>query len=107
MTVPKIDVKQAQHDVEASDALLVCAYDSEEKFASNHLHGAIPLEELQSQEDNLSRHRELIFYCACPNDESSTQLAEEYQERGFDNAKVLRGGVDAWKKAGFEVEPAA
>jgi rhodanese-related sulfurtransferase len=64
MTAPKIDVKQARHDVEASDALLVCAYDSEEKFASNHLQGAIPLDELQSKEGELSKQRELIFYCA-------------------------------------------
>lgn len=64
MSAPKIDVKQARHDVEVSDALLVCAYDSEEKFASNHLQGAIPLADLRSQEDTLSNQRELIFYCA-------------------------------------------
>ena len=42
MVPPKIDVKQARHDVEAGDALLVCAYDSREKFESNHLEGGFP-----------------------------------------------------------------
>jgi rhodanese-related sulfurtransferase len=64
MAGPKIDVKQARHDIEASDALLVCAYDSEDKFESNHLQGAIPLDELRSNEEELSKQRELIFYCA-------------------------------------------
>jgi rhodanese-related sulfurtransferase len=28
-------------------------------------------------------------------------VAEKYQNEGFTNAKALRGGVDAWKKAGY------
>ena len=64
MAAPKIDVKQARHDVEVSDALLVCAYDSEDKFASNRLQSAIALDELRGKEEELSKQRELIFYCA-------------------------------------------
>jgi rhodanese-related sulfurtransferase len=30
-------------------------------------------------------------------------VAEEYQEKGFENAKALLGGVAAWKQAGYEV----
>jgi hypothetical protein len=64
MCVGKINVEQARHDVEVSDALLVCAYDSQEKFAANHLQGAESLDNLRSQEKSLSEQRELIFYCA-------------------------------------------
>ena len=64
MSAQKIDARQARQDVEAADALLVSAYDSNEKFKANHLEGAIPLGELQSKEDKLSKQRELIFYCA-------------------------------------------
>jgi rhodanese-related sulfurtransferase len=28
-------------------------------------------------------------------------VAEKYQADGFVNAKALRGGVDAWKQAGY------
>jgi rhodanese-related sulfurtransferase len=63
MSTTKINVRQAQHDLEQSDALLVCAYDSRDKFASNHLQGAIPLDDLRSIEYELSKQRELIFYC--------------------------------------------
>lgn len=64
MSVETIDAKQARHDLEVSDAILVCAYDNPDKFAQNHLQGAIALDELRSQEEALSRQRELIFYCA-------------------------------------------
>lgn len=64
MAVTKIDATQARHDVEVSDALLVCAYDDREKFEKNHLAGAMALDDLRAQEDSLSKERELIFYCA-------------------------------------------
>jgi rhodanese-related sulfurtransferase len=64
MAVKRIDVTQARHDVEVSDALLVCAYDNQEKFEKYQLAGAISLDELRSQENSLSKERELIFYCA-------------------------------------------
>lgn len=63
MPLKKIDIDQARHDMEASEALLVCAYESEEKFKANHLEGAISLNELRQREDQLSKQRELIFYC--------------------------------------------
>ena len=64
MNAQRINVKQARHDVEVSDALLVCAYDSQEKFEQNHLEGAISLDEFRSREDSIGKERELIFYCA-------------------------------------------
>ena len=50
--------------MESNSAMLVCAYDSEEKFEQNHLKGAIPLVEFESQVDSLPKDREIIFYCA-------------------------------------------
>lgn len=64
MSTPTISAQQARHDVEVSDAVLVCAYDSDEKFAANHLQHAISLAELRARQDELSKQRELIFYCA-------------------------------------------
>jgi rhodanese-related sulfurtransferase len=30
-------------------------------------------------------------------------VAEQYQAKGFENAKALHGGVDAWKQAAYPV----
>ena len=59
----RISPRQAHTDL-ASGALLVCGYDSDEKFQSNHLAGAISLAEFRAREDSVPKDREIIFYCA-------------------------------------------
>jgi rhodanese-related sulfurtransferase len=31
-------------------------------------------------------------------------VAERYRELGFENVKALEGGVEAWRRAGYDVE---
>jgi rhodanese-related sulfurtransferase len=45
-------------------ALLVCAYDDEQKFQQLHLEGAISLAEFKSRTSALEKDQEIIFYCA-------------------------------------------
>lgn len=44
--------------------MLVCAYEDRARCRSLHIEGAIDLAELQAQEAELPRDREIIFYCA-------------------------------------------
>lgn len=64
MEIERIDPGQAREDMTTRDALLVCAYESQEKCRKNQLDGALSLQELQALEDKLPRNREIIFYCA-------------------------------------------
>lgn len=50
--------------VQAGSALLVCAYDNEDKFKALHLEGAISLSEFKSRLSSLPKDQEIIFYCA-------------------------------------------
>ncbi len=59
----RISPEKTRQNVAAGQALLVCAYADDKKFAQYHLEGAIPLSALQSQIEELSRDREIIFYC--------------------------------------------
>ena len=43
--------------------LLICAYDSDEKFQDNDLEGAISLAEFKSRLTGLAKDTELVFYC--------------------------------------------
>lgn len=48
--IERINPQQAHEHVQAdANTMLVCAYDSQEKFAQNHLEGAISLEEFVSR----------------------------------------------------------
>lgn len=60
----RIDVKTAREHLDSDEgALLVCGYDDAEKFEDNHLEGALSLDGLRAQEENLPKDREIIFYC--------------------------------------------
>lgn len=59
----RIPAETARRKVLAQEALLVCAYASDEKFAALRLEGAIPLSELQRRQTTLPREREIVFYC--------------------------------------------
>jgi len=48
--------------------------------------------------------RTIVTYCACSNEEASTQLALELMRRGFLNVHPLIGGIDAWRRDNGSVE---
>jgi membrane protein DedA with SNARE-associated domain/rhodanese-related sulfurtransferase len=47
---------------------------------------------------------EIIVYCACPNEVSAAKVALQFKSAGFRNVRPLRGGIDAWRAAGFTLE---
>jgi|SRR6185503_10032618 len=54
---------------------------------------------------DLSKDREIVTYCACPNDESSIAAAQILQASGFKRVSVLKGGWQGWLKVNGPVEP--
>ena len=54
---------------------------------------------------DLPKDREIVTYCACPNDESSISAAQVLQASGFKRVRVLQGGWNEWLKAKGPVEP--
>jgi rhodanese-related sulfurtransferase len=64
MATQRISARQAHDQAANAGALLVSAYDSQQKFEQNHLEGAISLDEFRSQVDSIPKDREIIFYCA-------------------------------------------
>lgn len=60
----RIPPDETRQKVTSGSALLVCAYDDEEKFEKNHLEGAISLAEFKSNLSSIPKNKEIIFYCA-------------------------------------------
>jgi len=59
---PRISPQEARNKIVSGQALLVCAYEDEEKFRRVHLQGAISLQEFKNRLPNLSREQEIVFY---------------------------------------------
>jgi len=60
----RITPEETFQKLRAGKALLVCAYDSEEKFRNLHLDGAISLAEFKKKLPSLPKNQEIVFYCA-------------------------------------------
>jgi hypothetical protein len=58
----RISPRTAHKELAWDQALLVCAYDSAEKFEQNHLQGATSLDDFKAQLPNLSKDRDIVFY---------------------------------------------
>ena len=61
-------------------------------------------DELRLREAEFPREREVVLYCACPNEGSAAQMALLLRARGFRSARPLLGGIDAWRARGYPVE---
>lgn len=58
----RIDAERARERVRSGEALLVCAYDDEEKCRGFGLAEALTLAELRARD--VPRDREIVFVCA-------------------------------------------
>lgn len=60
----RVAVDQVYRKVNAGAALLVCAYDDDEKFRGVHLEGAVSMAEFKTKLSGLDKNQEIFFYCA-------------------------------------------
>ncbi|MBS0378323.1 MAG: DedA family protein/thiosulfate sulfurtransferase GlpE [Proteobacteria bacterium] len=67
----------------------------------------VPLAEVGTHLARLPRDRDIILYCACPNEASAAKAAKLLMAHGFTRVRPLRGGLDAWIAAGYDVEQVA
>ena len=54
---------------------------------------------------NAPRDREIVTYCACPQDEASIRAAQILTDAGFTRVRVLLGGWQMWLRAKGQTEP--
>jgi len=64
MAAARITVKEAYEKGKSGRALLICAYDSEEKFERYHLGHSFSLHDFTHSLTEIPKTEELIFYCA-------------------------------------------
>lgn len=115
-SVQTITAEELKTKISSNQPITIIDVRSSEGYAnsSNTLKGAIhfKLRRLKSRLafpplKDFPKDREIITYCACPNDESSIAAAQILQSGGFKRVRVLQGGWREWLKAKGPVEPRA
>ncbi|MFC0251088.1 rhodanese-like domain-containing protein [Massilia consociata] len=44
----------------------------------------------------IDKDRHVVIYCSCPNDVTAAEVAKQFLANGFQRARPLKGGLDAW-----------
>jgi membrane protein DedA with SNARE-associated domain/rhodanese-related sulfurtransferase len=57
-------------------------------------------------DDHPHRDATIVVYCDCPAEASAVVVARALREKGFRAVHPLGGGLEAWRQAGFKLEPA-
>ena len=114
--VQMISAEELKTKVAANQPILIIDVRSSQGYAnsSNTMKGAIhfKIRKLKSRLafppfKDLPKDREIVTYCACPNDESSIAAAQILLASGFKRVSVLKGGWQGWLKVNGPVEPRA
>jgi len=61
--VKRIAPEEVRRRMDSGQAILVCGYDSDEKFEAMHLEGAESFHQFQGRLPQISKIQEVIFYC--------------------------------------------
>ncbi|MGF6899960.1 VTT domain-containing protein [Paraburkholderia sp. GAS348] len=48
---------------------------------------------------------DMVIYCICPDSATAVEITQRMRQNGYTRIRALRGGLDAWQKRGFAVEP--
>ena len=108
LRLPRISVEELRDLISASRSPIIV--DVRSALGRDQDRRCIPgalemsLDEIAARLAELPEDREIVFYCACPNEASAAVAARRLMDRGYSRVRPLRGGLDAWAAAGYEVE---
>ena len=62
------------------------------------------VEDLEHRHHEIPRDRDVILYCACPNEVTAARMALLLKRNGIVRVRPLAGGVEAWRTLNFPVD---
>ena len=104
---PWLDVEQLKQRIEQQHGLVLDVRSAAEFVGDQgHIHGAfnLPLEQLQQRLDELGDDLQRPIAIVCRTDRRSARAAGLLARHGFDDARVVRGGMTAWLAQHWPVE---
>ena len=113
-TVPMITAEELKAKLASNEPIMIIDVRSPQGYAASTttIKGAIHFKSRKLKSrlkyaplKDLPKDREIVTYCACPNDESSISAAQVLQASGFKRVRVLQGWWNEWLRAKGPVEP--
>lgn len=103
----KINVNEAVRLINREKGVLIDVSEPAE-FAAAHAAGSrsVPLGALEKS-GNLPKNKALPLVVVCPSGTRSVRAAAMLKKLGFENPRVLAGGLAAWREANLPLEKSA
>jgi membrane protein DedA with SNARE-associated domain/rhodanese-related sulfurtransferase len=64
----------------------------------------LTVDELERRHHEIPRDRDVVLFCACPNEVTSARMAILLRRNGIMRVRPLAGGIDAWRAQEFPLE---
>jgi rhodanese-related sulfurtransferase len=64
----------------------------------------IAAEELEIRHHDIPRDRDVILFCACPNEATAARMALMLRRKGITRVRPLTGGIDLWRDLAYPLE---
>ena len=61
-------------------------------------------EDLEQRHHDIPLDRDVIVFCACPNEATAAKTALMLKRRGISRVRPLLGGIDAWRELAYPLE---
>jgi rhodanese-related sulfurtransferase len=105
---PKVSVTEATRLVNREKGVIVDVGDPAE-FAAGHITGAknIPIDALEQRLGELPSNKQVPVIVVCATGVRAGRAAALLRSKGYENARVLEGGMNGWRSAAMPVERAA
>lgn len=65
---------------------------------------ALDLDSPEQLDEKLLGHP-IVVYCVCPNEATAKRIAAQLRRKNIHHVQALKGGLDAWERRGYPVEP--
>ena len=103
----KVSPTEAVHLINREKAVLIDVSETAE-YAGGHVAGAknVPLAALEASSE-LPKNKALPLLVVCPTGARAARAVPMLKKRGFENARVLAGGLRAWREANLPIEKSA
>lgn len=76
--------------------------------APRRIPGALALDPHSPEQlDNALRAFDSVIYCICADSATASEVTLRMRSNGYTRIRALHGGLDAWQRRGFPVEPLA
>ncbi len=110
LRMARVSVEELSDMMARDERPLIVDVRSQTSQRHGHIPGALWIDS-HAFDDSLKAHnlldhmaRDVIVYCACPNEASAALVAKKLMRAGFKRVRPLGGGIEAWVERGYEVE---